>query len=198
MNKIDVIGEVRALLKNRDPEKFTIMVVAGCVWRDTLKELSSMAVQKELRHGFIVPDAYDVDDIYPFEKYEERGSTTEPKPHSWMLAAIDQVYEHKNKHLLPFDVILLPFVAKVVLKKALELLKPDGLLIFGHNDHYRGHELREQRLREQALTVAMQAGFAEPTIKTGSNALVFDFSKPVLAPEIKLPAPLLAKMAKML
>ena len=185
MNKIDVIGEVRVLLKNRDPEKFTIMAVVDGI--DTLKELSS---QEELRHGFIItPQSYNIDEI----PKDETDSTT-TKPQCGLLIAMNEVHEHKNKHLLPFDVILLPFGFKVVLKKALELLKPDGLLIV----KIAGFD--EQTLREQALTAARarQTRFAEPTIKAGSDALVFDFSKPVLAPEIKLPAPLLSTMAKML
>ena len=180
---IDIFDEVRTFVRGRDPKKFTIMTVGFD--RDKLTGLQGVPRRN----------------IYPVTVYTNEYDKIKID----MNKARDHEDINSGWSLTPFDVILLPgfiFQTPEILKEAFGLLKPDGLFFVGvDKPEYVSLDtltVAAEYVSQVALTVAMQAGFAVPTIKKSYAVIAFDFSKPVLAPEIKLPAPLLAKMAKML
>ena len=180
---IDIFDEVRTFVRGRDPKKFTIMTVGFD--RDKLTGLQGVPRRN----------------IYPVTVYTNEYDKIKID----MNKARDHEDINSGWSLTPFDVILLPgfiFQTPEILKEAFGLLKPDGLFFVGvEKPEYVSLDtmtVAAEYVSQVALTVAMQAGFAVPTIKKSYAVIAFDFSKPVLAPEIKLPAPLLAKMAKML
>ena len=182
---IDIFDEVRTFVRGRDPKKFTIMTVGFD--RDKLTGLRYQGVPRR--------------NIYPVTVYTNEYDRIKID----MNKARDHEDINSGWSLTPFDVILLPgfiFQTPEILKEAFGLLKPDGLFFVGvEKPEYVSLDtltVAAEYVSQVALTVAMQAGFAVPIIKKGCNGVAFDFSQPVLAPEIKPPAPLLAKIAKML
>ena len=195
ISDIDFFDEARTFVRGRDPKKITVLHVDyGWCKLTGLKG---------------VPPC----NIYPIA-----AKTNE---YDKIKIDMNKARDYKNINsgcsLAPFDVILLPCVAIKdpgfdgigalreafeILKEAFGLLKPDGLFFVGvDKPEYVSLDtltVAAEYVSQVALTVAMQAGFAVPTIKKGCNGVAFDFSQPVLAPEIKPPAPLLAKIAKML
>ena len=195
ISDIYFFDEVRTFVRGRDPQKFTIMTV-DYGWR---KLTGLKGVPRR--------------NIYPIA-----AKTNE---YDKIKIDMNKARDYKNINsgcsLAPFDVILLPCVAIKdpgfdgigalreafeILKEAFGLLKPDGLFFVGVEKQEYGSldtmTAAAEYVSQVALTVAMQAGFAVPTIKKSYAMIAFDFSKPVLAPEIKPPDPLLAKIAEML
>ena len=193
---IDIFDETRTFVRGRDPQKFTIMTVG---YRDKFTGLRYQGVPRR--------------NIYPVTIYTNE--------YDRIKIDMNKARDYKNINsgcsLAPFDVILLPCVAIKdpgfdgigalreafeILKEAFGLLKPDGLFFVGVEKQEYGSldtmTAAAEYVSQVALTVAMQAGFAVPTIKKSYAMIAFDFSKPVLAPEIKPPDPLLAKIAEML
>jgi len=183
---IDIFDETRTFVRGRDPQKFTIMTVG---YRDKFTGLRYQGVPRR--------------NIYPVTIYTNE--------YDRIKIDMNKARDYKNINsgcsLAPFDVILLPgFIfdrqTPEILKEAFGLLKPDGLFFVGVEKQEYGSldtmTAAAEYVSQVALTVAMQAGFAVPTIKKSYAMIAFDFSKPVLAPEIKPPDPLLAKIAEML
>ena len=184
---IDIFDETRTFVRGRDPQKFTIMNVGFN--RDKFTGLRYQGVPRR--------------NIYPVTIYTNE--------YDRIKIDMNKARDYKNINsgcsLAPFDVILLPgFIfdrqTPEILKEAFGLLKPDGLFFVGVEKQEYGSldtmTAAAEYVSQVALTVAMQAGFAVPTIKKSYAMIAFDFSKPVLAPEIKPPDPLLAKIAEML